>query len=325
MWSREVEEVFPKSIRNLLSPISHLDKSRIQEIRMRIHQPLEICLSAGNVYLSEASGFTDQLDKAYVVSSTDISQVLQTISNHSVYAVEEQLRQGFITIAGGHRVGVTGKVALEGGKIRTMQNVTSFNIRIAKQVIGAATAILPDLYDFIKKRPYHTLIVSPPQCGKTTLLRDIVRQLSLGNRNLGIPSHKVGVVDERSELAGCIHGIPQSDLGMRTDVLDGCPKAEGMMLLIRSMSPQIIAVDEIGTMTDAMAIDEVLHAGVCVITTAHAFSLEELMERPIMREMIEKKIFDRYVLLSNMPKVATVQGIYDRNLLKLSNRRVTVG
>lgn len=324
MWPAEIEEILPKPIRQLISAMPMAQKQMIQEIRLRVYQPLEICLADGILYLNDR-GTTDRPDRAYITSAVDCAQMLQTISNHSLYAIEEQLRQGFVTIAGGHRVGVTGKVISEQGKVRTIQNITSFNIRIAKQVRDVAIPILADLYDSIRKRPYHTLIVSPPQCGKTTLLRDIICQFSRGNSALTIPSHKIGVVDERSELAGCVHGVPQADLGSRTDILDACPKAEGMMMLVRSMSPQIIAVDEIGTESDAIAVDEVLHAGISMITTAHAYSIEELTERPIMREMVSKRIFDRYVVLTKIPRVGTVQGIYDKNKMRLSGRRVNVG
>jgi len=324
MWPKEIEEILPKTIQSLLANANNIEKNNIQEIRLRLLKPLEICFASNFSYLSK-SGFTNDISKAYITTFDDCKQVLQTISNHSMYAIEEQLRQGYITFAGGHRIGIVGKVVVDNGKIRTIQHVTSFNIRIAKQIVGVATAVMPDLYDSIRHRPYHTLIVSPPQCGKTTLLRDIIYSFSKGMPTLGIPSHKVAVVDERSEIAGSVHGIAQADLGPRTDVLDACPKAEGMMLLIRSMSPQIITVDEIGTAADAIAIDEVLHAGVGIITTAHAFNLDELIERPIMQEMIKKKIFDRYILLTNTPKIGTVQGIYDKNRLKLSARRVFVG
>ena len=122
------------------------------------------------------------------------------------------------------------------------------------------------------------MIISPPQCGKTTLLRDIIRQISDGNTTLGLRGHKVGVVDERSELAGCYKGVPQNDIGLRTDVLDGCPKAKGMIMLIRSMSPNIIATDEVGTREDIFAIEEALNAGIKIITTVHGKNLEEVSE-----------------------------------------------
>ncbi|OEF98430.1 stage III sporulation protein AA [Desulfuribacillus alkaliarsenatis] len=324
MWSQGIERILPKSIKRLLLNIPKTKLDTIQEIRLRIYQPLEICLANTSVFLSNI-GITADLSNAYKVTKEDCNQLLQAISNHSMYAIEDQLRQGYVTISGGHRVGIVGKVVADGGHIRTIQNISSFNIRVAKQITGVATKLMPELYDSVRKQPYHTLIVSPPQCGKTTLLRDIIREFSRGNERLSIPSYKIAVVDERSELAGSIQGVTQADLGPRTDVLDACPKAEGMMLLIRSMSPQIIAVDEIGSKADANAVDEVLHAGVSIITTAHAFNLEELMGRPIMNEMIQKKVFDRYIVLSNRPEVGTITGIYDKNRMKLSMRRAWIG
>ncbi|OEH85649.1 stage III sporulation protein AA [Desulfuribacillus stibiiarsenatis] len=324
MWAQEVEEILPKAIRALFTIMPKGKKDEIQEIRIRLHQPLEVRFSQSGLYVSGPRFTTDYRD-AYICTREDCMQMLQAISNHSIYAIEEQLRQGYVTVAGGHRVGMTGKVIAETNKIRTIQNVTSFNIRIARQVKGIATHLLPMLYDSIRKRPYHTLIVSPPQCGKTTLLRDVIREMSLGNEHYHIPGHKVAVVDERSEIAGSINGVPQCDLGPRTDVLDACPKVEGMMLLIRSMSPQIIAVDEIGTSADALAIDEVIHAGVQLITTVHAHSIEELLGRPTINDMLQKKIFERYVVLGRTPTVGTIIGVYDKNRLKLTQRGAGVG
>ena len=165
------------------------------------------------------------------------------------------------------------------------------NIRIAHEVRGAADPILPWVYE--EKRPLDTLILSPPGCGKTTLLRDLIRRVSDGNRFA--PGKTVGVVDERSEIAGTFRGRAQNDVGMRTDVLDGCSKAEGLLLLLRSMSPDVIAVDELGGEEEIRCVRQALRCGCAVFATMHAGSLPEAVGRLGGKE---RDLFSRYVLLS---------------------------
>lgn len=159
----------------------------------------------------------------------------------------------------------------------------------------------------------HTLIVSPPRGGKTTLLRDIIRQLSNGEEKKKMPGVTVGVVDERSELAGSYQGVPQNDLGMRTDVLDGCPKAEGMEMLIRSMSPAVVAVDELGRKEDFKAVESVIHSGCKVIATAHGNSIEDVIHQPYFERLVRRRVFERYIFLDKGEHAGTILGIYDRN------------
>jgi stage III sporulation protein AA len=156
---------------------------------------------------------------------------------------------------------------------------------------------------------YHTLIISPPRCGKTTLLRDVIRQLSDGNEKR--PGITVGVVDERSEIGACYMGIPQNELGIRTDVLDCCPKAKGMLMLIRSMSPRVIAVDEVGSVEDINAIEYVMNCGCKLIATVHGNSIEDIKNKPILGKLVEERLFERYVLLNNHDGVGHLEEIYD--------------
>ncbi len=237
------------------------------------------------------------------------------LSNHSIYALDEEMRQGFITIPGGHRVGFVGKGIIKDGVIRQIKEFSGINFRITRDVKGCANRIIPCL---IKEKGdiHNTLIVSPPRCGKTTLLRDLIRQLSNGFSNF--PGLKIGVVDERSELGGSYQGIFRHDLGIRTDLLDHCPKSEGMYLLIRSMSPQVIATDEIGSSDDIAAILEAVNAGIRLITTVHGRDMQELMKRPVLKGLIVGKIFTRYIILSQRNGVGTIAGIYDETLTELS-------
>ncbi|MBX5436318.1 MAG: stage III sporulation protein AA, partial [Alicyclobacillaceae bacterium] len=235
---------------------------------------------------------------------------------------EEDIRRGFVTMPGGHRVGVAGRVVLsETGAIRTIRSITSVNVRIAREHVGAANRVKTHLWRRDGDRPFNTLVISPPQCGKTTLLRDVVRQWSEGS---GTPSGrgvKVVVVDERSEIAGCLDGIPQFCIGPRTDVLDGCPKAEGMLMAIRSLSPDLVVTDEIGRAEDRDAILEATHAGVSVVASAHAAGLEEWRARPYMRELFAARAFQRYVVLSRRLGPCTLEQILDAdgNLVRSGN------
>ncbi|MGB9793224.1 MAG: stage III sporulation protein AA, partial [Thermacetogeniaceae bacterium] len=221
------------SLRAILERIPMPAVENIEEIRIRRGRPLAVRCQHEEWFLSKKGELLSTPESAYSVTSDDLVKTLQLVCQGSLYAYEEELRQGFITLPGGHRVGIAGKAILDGGILKTLCEISSLNIRIARAVPGAAQKLLPFILDFREKRPYHTLIVSPPGAGKTTILRDLVRSLSYGLPSLNLPGLSVGVVDERSELAACFQGIPQHDLGPRVDVLDCCPKALGMIMLLR--------------------------------------------------------------------------------------------
>ncbi len=278
-----VMNVLPPNLARVIERLSPLTLDRLEEIRVRINRPLELIVDGLPIFPS------------YIVSFDDGTHLLNKISKYSIYALEEELKRGYITITGGHRIGLSGKVITEKGKVKAIRDVSSYNIRIAKQKLGVAAPLLPYLYE---KRWLSTMLIGPPQTGKTTMLRDMARMMSTGVEERGIASCKVGIVDERSEIAGCVDGIPQHDLGVRVDVLDGCPKAEGMMMLIRSMSPEVIVVDEIGRMEDSEATMEAVNAGVGLLMSVHAFSYEELIHRPSLREILSLRAIKRFVELS---------------------------
>ncbi|MGO4887113.1 stage III sporulation protein AA [Anaerobacillus sp. MEB173] len=300
----EIYAVLPDSIKRMIDQLPSRTKEKMEEIRIRINRPLEIGV--------EGSPFFPQLEQMpYIVSKEDGVQLMNQLSNYSLYALEEELKQGFITIRGGHRVGLAGKVITEKGHVKAIRHISSFNIRVAKQKIGVANPYIH--YLFQKNRWENTLIIGPPQTGKTTLLRDIARIISSGDKDFKILPKKIGVVDERSEIAGCIKGIPQHDLGSRVDVLDACPKAEGMMMLIRSMSPDVLIVDEIGRQEDVQAIHEAIHAGVSIITTVHGFQMEDLYLRPTIKELMDQKVFSRCIELTRRLHPGKVNRIRDEN------------
>ncbi len=298
--ANHIQNLFAGNIRRLLAE-AELDYEKLYEIRLRVGRPLFLTYDGGECFLRKKSR------EQYLVTREDLKETLEYISGYSLYAYEDEIRQGFLSVQGGHRVGVTGKVILDGDHIRGMKYISCINIRLAHQIPGCAAKVMP----YIRRKDWvaHTLIISPPRCGKTTLLRDIIRQLSNGSQ--GFSGLTVGVVDERSELAGCYQGIPQNDLGMRTDVLDGCPKAEGMRMLIRSMSPAVVAVDELGKEEDYKAVETVIHCGCKLIATAHGNSMEDVLSQPFFLKLRDMQVFERYIVLGKSHRAGIVEGIYD--------------
>ncbi len=308
---QEVLPVLPGNIRRLLDRLPETFLEQVEEIRLRQGRPLALGLARKDVFVSNDGNITGSASEAYLVTPADIDRLVQVISNSSLYALEEELKNGFLTLPGGHRVGVSGRAVMEKGKVKTLKHLSCFNIRISKEIIGAADAVLTHLVDRNRSTIYHTILVSPPRCGKTTLLRDLIRQISNGAPGSGLSGFTVGVVDERSEIAACYRGIPQRDVGMRTDVLDGCPKAEGMMLLLRVMGPQVIATDEIGRQGDIAALEEVMNAGVKVLATVHGSSIAELADRPSLAYLFRLRMVERFVILSRSRGVGTIEEIID--------------
>lgn len=281
----------------------------IEEIRLRAGRPLELVTHARRAFVDACGRPVDRADAAPPLPQEEVARTFQLVCQGSVYAWEEQLRGGFVTLPGGHRVGVSGRVIVEGGRVRTVRPVGGLNVRVARQVPGAALRVLPHVLGS-GGRLLSTLLLSPPGAGKTTLLRDLVRLVSAGDAARGMPAAKVTVVDERSELAGSREGVPTLDVGPRTDVLDGCPKAEGMLLAIRALSPEVVAVDEIGRAEDVVALREALRAGVTVLATAHAASVEDARRRPALRSLLVPGAFERVVVLSRRHGPGTVECVW---------------
>ncbi|WP_010166280.1 stage III sporulation protein AA [Candidatus Epulonipiscium viviparus] len=300
-----ISEVLPRHIKNMMLKINPRIINELEEIRIRISKPI-ILRTHDNEFGIFENGACKP-NKGYCANKTDIDGILKFASGFSMYAIEDELRSGFITIAGGHRIGVVGRAVIDNKNLKTITNISAINIRIAREVVGAGNKIVPYIYK--NRKICNTLIVSPPKCGKTTILRDVIRNLSNGE-SLDVSYH-VGIVDERSEIAACYMGIPQNDVGIRTDVLDSAPKAEGILMLLRSMSPEIIAVDEIGRDEDYKAIFDALIVGVTVICTIHGSSLNDCLNKPLLKDMLDKKLFERIIILSNNPKVGTVKEVID--------------
>ncbi len=314
----EVLEYLPRHIRSMVKKLPENLLADTEELRLRLAKPLCAVGCSFEAFIG-IEGKTEASDgKAYIVSEDDLNNTLQLVCNFSMYSVEEELRNGFVTVGGGHRVGVSGRTLIENGKVKTLRDISCMNFRVAKQVIGASEKVM----GYLIRSPdsiYNTLIISPPQCGKTTLLRDLVRNFSEGNEKKLYRGMKVSLIDERSEIAACNSGIPRNDIGIRTDVLDGCPKAEGIIMMIRSMSPEIVATDEIGKPEDAASITDAVNAGVKVVTTIHGSSIGDFLNKQSLK-FIQKGVFERYVILSRGNGVGTLETVLDGKYSTLYER-----
>lgn len=293
--------MLPEPVRGILLA-SGIKEEHLREIRFRTGRGLMIETSEGERMLDASGRPVISEKEAYKVTEQDIKTALELLTGYSVYAFEEELRQGYFTVEGGHRIGVAGRAVIEGGRVQRLGYISFLNFRVAHECKGCSEALFRRLYG--NGQYYHTLLFAPAGCGKTTFLRDLIRLLS----NDGL---RVGVADERSELAACHYGIPQHDLGLRTDVMDGCPKAEAMVMLLRSMTPQILAADEIGMEADVFAIRAAAGSGCKVVASAHGGSFEELIRNPVLHALWEERRFERYVCLEKKANDFGVKAIYD--------------
>lgn len=288
--------------RNILCKLPTFLKERIENIPEPCIEELEeIRINCGFDTILIAGGKEFVLDDGEMMNSEVVEELLNKILDYSYYAHEDDLSNGFITIEGGHRVGICGRVTLKDGNVHLIKDISSLNIRRSREIKGVSDKIISSIVDSGNNYIGNTLIISPPKCGKTTLLRDVARSLS----NKGF---RVSICDERSEIAGSYNGKYSYDLGNRTDVLDGCPKAKGIIMLIRAMSPDVIITDEIGKPEDVHAIEEALSAGVKVITSIHGSSYEDILFSPIGK-VIENGFFDTLIFLSAYPQTGSIKKI----------------
>lgn len=290
----EIYKILPGAIGNSIKQFLMEDK--IQEIRIKVGKPIILNLAFEEKVLD------------YIPTREDLRYLITKISNYSLYAFEEEIKQGYITLKGGHRVGLAGECVMSKGEVRTIKNISSLNIRICKEVIGASNKVMRLIAE--NDRVYNTLIVSPPKCGKTTILRDIARNLSNGMYQINLKGKKVTIVDERSEIAACYNGIPQMNVGIRTDILDNCLKKSGMIMAIRSLSPEVLICDEIGTEGDLEALNMAFNSGVNIIVTVHGYEIDDIYNRKVFKELIDNCVLERIILLSNRKGAGTIEKVY---------------
>lgn len=298
---------------NLREKIKKLPKSNlnIEEIRLRSQKPL--ILNANNkdyFYNEKENDLALNMNNPYIVTREDIEQTFQIICKYSIHTFMDDITKGFITLRGGHRVGIVGKAIVESGQVKNIKHISSLNIRISREIIGCSDKILDHIISS-NNQVNNTLIISPPQCGKTTLVRDIVRNLSNGNKKYGFRGMKVALIDERNEIGGSYLGVPQMDVGIRTDIIETCPKDIGIMMLLRSMSPNIIVTDEIGNEREVKALYTALNGGVSLITTVHGDSIEDIQGRKELSRLLDKELFKKVIILSARKGPGTVEKIYD--------------
>lgn len=287
MSYNDILRYFPDNIRVVLE--NEINNNLvIEEIRIRNSKPIILKLNNSEKIIN------------YIVQTEDVLKILQSICENSIYSYQNQICEGFITIKGGHRIGITGSAVIENNKVKNINYISNLNFRIARQIIGCSNNIIKEIINQEENTIYNTLIVSPPGAGKTTLLRDIIRNLSNGTEE--ITGKNIGVVDERGEIAAMYKGIPQNDLGIRTDIIENIKKSVGMKMLIRSMAPEIIVADEIGSKEDVQEINYAICSGIKGIFTAHGNLLEDLKLNPAIAELIEKYIFERLIFLDKNNK-----------------------
>lgn len=284
----EVLNYVPKHIRELLLRTFEVTSEGVLEIRIRNGLPLIVETLSGSFAVLPDGGVSPAIGGAYIITETDIRQIFQAVCENSVYAFVDEIKQGFITIKGGHRVGFAGRVIINNGRIENFREISSLNIRISREIIGSADGIVDKVLTSSGVR--NTLLVSPPMGGKTTILRDLARQIS----DSGI---KTIVADDRGEIAAMYRGVPQNNVGVQTDVIENAPKAEAIVMMLRAMSPQLIVTDEISTKEDADAIRQCFGTGVAVIGSAHGGSVDEVLKRDIIKGLIGGNGFRQIIFL----------------------------
>lgn len=283
-------EYLSENIKNKILEYLKQNENDIEEIRIRAEKPLAIKTFNGNINLK------------YIVKTQDILQTFQKICENSVYSYKKQICEGYITIKNGHRVGITGNCISENGQVININYISSLNIRVARERKGCSDEILNYVIDQKNKKIFNTLIVSKPGCGKTTILRDLIRNISNGINKFNMEGKNCCIVDERGEISAMNKGICQNDVGIFTDVIENVTKSKGMNMVVRSMAPEVLACDEIGSIEDIQAINYAICSGVKGIFTAHGDNIEELLINYQLTDLLQKFIIEKIIFLDSNKK-----------------------
>lgn len=290
-------------IRKCMSALNYQDRKNVQEIRLRINRPVAVSMFDIIRYISSDGKLTTTPLNSIIATKEDIEFTFKNVCQYSLHSFQKELSQGYITINGGNRIGLCGTAVIKNNEIETIKDISGINIRIAREIIGCSEGIYSC---YFKDAIQNSLIIGPPSSGKTTVLRDLCRLLGEKNR--------VSVIDERNEISATVGGVPQNNIGISTDIFSGYGKAQGIMTALRVMSPQILVCDEIGNDDDAQALLNVSNCGVKIIATAHAGSIEEVMERKSLVQLFNIKAFELIIHLGSGKNLGQV--IYIKRLVK---------
>lgn len=308
--NQQLLQFFPQRLRGDWER-SGIDFNRLQEIRLRVNRAVRV-LSDSEQKLSVIYG------------EREMEEIFCYLCHDSVYAYEEERRQGYLVVEGGHRIGITGELVTGTDGRFTAKYIRYMNIRLAHEHKGIAAEIIPFLYRGTGEgAPLNTLIISPPGVGKTTLLRDLIRLLSDGS--CGHIGCNVGVVDERGEIAGAYRGSAMLDCGERTDVVTGGDKHQGISILVRTFSPRVIAIDEIGRSQDAEAIFHAGVSGCSILATAHGNSIDDLRHKAEFLQILRAGLIDRFIVLYMRAGMDRYFEVYDGEGNKLCGRNLLQG
>lgn len=293
MEQREIQNVLrylPPQVRSRIQQLPPSEQAQIQEIRLRAERPVCMLLY----------GREKPIDPVHLLSQKTVEQVFQAVCEYSIYRYAKEIAEGFVTIAGGNRVGIAGSAVYREGKLVQMRYISGLNFRVSHAVTGCAE---PLFRQTCAEKPSSLLLAGAVGSGKTTMLRDLCRLLGA--------SWRLTLVDERSEIAAVHHGVPQYDVGLHTDVLDGFPRAEGLLTALRVLTPEVLVCDEISTEADAEAILRLHGCGVPVIASAHAASWDDLERRPVLKQLLDKGVFQYAAVLSGREqgKVQTLRRV----------------
>jgi len=294
--------ILPPKVSNII--VNHVPTEKLSEIRIRKDKKIVVNILGKLYYLSD-NGITSNYDLAITGTTQIIEEIVKRASEHSFYAYANQIKQSFITVVGGIRIGISGEVVYENNNVKTIKNINSLNIRISHQVFGCGEEVLPYI---LSDGFLNTLIISPPGCGKTTLIRDILQLLTKKKYCFNIL-----LIDERYEIGSSYNGSVQLDVGEFTDVISGCSKHYGFEYGVRSLSPDIVVTDEVYSKKDLEAIENVASAGVKILTSVHGNSIEDLKMKENFLKVLQNKVFKRFIVLSSRKGPGTIEGIYDEN------------